>query len=75
MTWREWPLLSLYLALAWEHQFISFYLHGRIVLARQHNQLGHLDLLVVEEGVREKAQWDNHGDELLGDEQYLSNHH
>jgi hypothetical protein len=56
MSWREWPLLFLYLALAWEHLFLSFYLHGRTVLARQHDQLRYLDLLVVEEGVMEKTQ-------------------
>jgi hypothetical protein len=54
MTWREWPLIFLYLALAWEHQFLAFYLHERTVLARQHDQLGHLDLLAVEEGVMER---------------------
>jgi hypothetical protein len=51
MTWREWPLLLLYLALAWEHQFLASYLHEKIVWVRQHDHLGHLDFSTMEEGV------------------------
>jgi hypothetical protein len=53
MTWRECPLISLYVALAWEHHFLSFYFHEKTVWERKHDQLGHLDFLAVEEGVME----------------------
>jgi hypothetical protein len=70
MTWREWPLLLLYLVLAWEHQFLAFYLHEKIARVRQHDHIGNLDFFTVEEGVMA-----NHGNELQADEKSLANHH
>jgi hypothetical protein len=39
---KDWPLLFPYLALAWEHQFLAFFLHERTLLARNHDQIGNL---------------------------------
>jgi hypothetical protein len=51
MIWRDWPLLFPYLTLSWEHQFLAFCLNESTVLSKQHDQLGNLDLLAMEEGV------------------------
>jgi len=55
MTWREWPLIFLYLSQAWEHHFLASYLHEKTAQVRQHDQFGHLDFLAVEEGVMGKT--------------------
>jgi hypothetical protein len=51
VTWREWPLISLYLDLSWEHHLLASYLHEKTIWEGQHDQVGNLDFLAVEEWV------------------------